>query len=78
MRELKRKVICVAVLSAGMLVTLVGVAGLFLPILPGFVLILAGLYMIGKVYHLPWLDKIVRIVRQKIARHENNTHEGDN
>jgi uncharacterized protein YqgC (DUF456 family) len=79
MKELKRKVISIVILSAGILLTLVGLAGLFLPILPGFVLILAGLWMINKVYRNPWLDRIHGIVRQKrervvktILRKENN------
>lgn len=79
MRTLCKKLGSIFVLAAGILLTLLGVAGLFLPIIPGFVLILVGMWIISKVYKSPLLDKIVEFVKRKreritktVFRKENN------
>ena len=54
-----------SILLAGILLTLVGLAGLFLPIIPGFLLIFVGLWMIGKVYKHPLLERVLHFARQK-------------
>jgi len=79
MRTLCKKLGSIFVLAAGILLTLLGVAGLFLPIIPGFVLILIGMWMINKVYTSPLLDKIAEFVKRKrerktktVFRKENN------
>lgn len=67
MKELKKKIISIGTLSAGILLTLVGIVGLVLPIIPGFVLILVGLWMIGRVYKHPLLERILAYVKRQIT-----------
>lgn len=52
---------------AGFLLLLVGTAGLVLPFVPGAVLILAGIALVGADH--PWLAPIVGKVRGWLARH---------
>jgi hypothetical protein len=52
---------------AGFLLLLVGTAGLVLPFVPGTVLILAGITLVGTDH--PWLARIVGKVRGWLARH---------
>lgn len=73
MKELKTKIISIGTLSAGMLLTMVGLAGLVLPIIPGFVLIIIGLWMIGRVYKHPLLERILAYVK----RHTSNITKQD-
>jgi uncharacterized protein YqgC (DUF456 family) len=74
MKVLTQKIISIAVFAGGIITVIVGVAGLFLPIIPGFVLILAGLWMIRKVYKNPRLERLIEIVKQKIALREDEPH----
>jgi uncharacterized protein YqgC (DUF456 family) len=67
LKELKKKIISIGTLSAGILLTLVGLAGLVLPIIPGFVLILVGLWMIGRVYKHPLLERLLAYVKRQIS-----------
>jgi len=46
MKELKKQLVSIGTLSTGIFLTLVGFAGLVLPIVPGVLLILIGLWMI--------------------------------
>jgi uncharacterized membrane protein YbaN (DUF454 family) len=39
-----------ALIAAGWILVVLGVAGLFLPVLPGFLLILAGLWILSSEY----------------------------
>ena len=68
MNEVKKRIASVGMLAAGIILTLVGLAGLVLPIIPGVVLILIGLWMISKVYKSPLLEKILETVKQKRER----------
>jgi len=48
-----------------MLLVLLGVVGLFLPIIPGLLLILIGGWMISKIYNSPLLMKILEFTKRK-------------
>jgi len=65
MTRLRQKAASVAILLAGILLTLIGVAGLFLPIIPGFLLIFLGLWMIGRVHKNPLLERVLHFARRK-------------
>ena len=67
-RTLWKKLGSVFVLVAGILLTLLGVAGLFLPIIPGFVLIFVGVWMIDEVYQHPLLDRIIKYAERQKER----------
>jgi hypothetical protein len=54
---------------AGFLTLLVGTAGLALPFVPGAVLILAGITLVGADH--PWLAPIVGKVRSRLERHRS-------
>lgn len=64
MWQLGTQVISIGTLLTGIIPTLVGLAGLVLPIIPGSVLILAGLWMIGRVTKHPFLEQIQAYVKQ--------------
>ncbi len=72
-RTLCKKLGSIFVLAVGILLTLLGVAGLFLPIIPGFVLILVGVWMIGKVYKSPLLDRILVFAQRQRERMTKTT-----
>jgi uncharacterized protein YqgC (DUF456 family) len=65
MKNLRQKIVSVGILLAGILLTVIGLAGLFLPIIPGFLLIFLGLWTIGKVYKHPHLDRLLDYVKRK-------------
>ena len=79
MKSLCKKLGSIVVFAAGILFTLLGVAGLFLPISPGFVLILLGLWVIGRVYKHPLLERILAYVKRKtsnITKHQSEMKTG--
>ena len=78
MRTLCKKLGSIFVLTAGILLTLLGVAGLFLPIIPGFFLILVGVWMIGKVYKHPLLDRIIKFAERQKKRITKTTFRKEN
>lgn len=62
---MRKRIGSLLILSAGILLLLLGMAGLVLPIIPGFALILLGLWMISKVYQSPLLERILEYVKRK-------------
>ncbi len=63
--SMRKRIGSLLILSAGILLLLLGMAGLVLPIIPGFALILLGLWMISKVYQSPLLERILEYVKRK-------------
>jgi hypothetical protein len=59
----------IAVTIAGVVVLLIGVAGLALPILPGWLLIFAGLAILGTEY--VWAQRLLRKARETAANAAN-------
>jgi putative transmembrane protein PGPGW len=59
----------IAVTIAGVVVLLVGIAGLALPILPGWILIFAGLAILGTEY--VWAQRLLRKARETAANAAN-------
>jgi hypothetical protein len=55
----------IAVTIAGVVVLLIGIAGLALPILPGWILIFAGLAILGTEYG--WAQRLIRKARETAA-----------
>jgi hypothetical protein len=56
----------VAVTIAGFTLVLVGIAGLVLPILPGWLLIIPGLALLGTEY--VWAQRLLRIAKEKATQ----------
>jgi uncharacterized protein YqgC (DUF456 family) len=63
-RELKSSRILRTI--AGVLLLTVGLAGLLLPILPGWLLIFVGLALLG--VKVPYADRLMSYAREKMAR----------
>jgi len=59
----------IAVTIAGVVVLLIGIAGLALPILPGWILIFAGLAILGTEY--VWAQRLLRKARETAANAAN-------
>jgi len=59
----------IAVTIAGVVVLLIGIAGLALPILPGWILIFAGLAILGTEY--VWAQRLLRKARETAASAAN-------
>ena len=61
-------------IAAGFLLLLFGVIGLFLPVLQGVLMILAGLAVLGR--DVPWsraiTERLARFVRRRAARNEGS------
>ena len=53
-------------IGAGTILLLIGLAGLLLPILPGWVLIFVGLSLLG--VRLPYADRLLKYARGKLSR----------
>jgi hypothetical protein len=53
-------------MAAGVAVLLVGLAGLLLPILPGWLLIFVGLAMLG--VRIPYADRLLAHAKARLAR----------
>jgi len=65
---MRKRIGSLLILSAGILLLLLGMAGLVLPIIPGFALILLGLWMIRKVHRSPLLERILEFLKRKKGR----------
>jgi len=52
--------------GAGTILLLIGLAGLLLPILPGWLLIFVGLALLG--VKLPYADRLLEYARDRVAR----------
>jgi hypothetical protein len=52
--------------AAGTILLLIGLAGLLLPILPGWLLIFVGLALLG--VRAPYADRLLEYARGKLAR----------
>jgi uncharacterized protein YqgC (DUF456 family) len=52
--------------AAGTILLVIGLAGLLLPILPGWLLIFVGLALLG--VKLPYADRLLEYARSKLAR----------
>jgi len=52
--------------GAGTILLLIGLAGLLLPILPGWLLIFVGLALLG--VKLPYADRVLEYARDSVAR----------
>jgi uncharacterized membrane protein YbaN (DUF454 family) len=55
-------------LIAGVICVLVGVAGIFLPIIPGVPILLLGLHLIG--VRMPWLDRWTQRLKHWIVQRQ--------
>ena len=53
-------------IGAGTILLLIGLAGLLLPILPGWLLILVGLSLLG--VRIPYADRLLKYARGKLSR----------
>lgn len=60
MKNIKR----IALLIAGWVCLIVGIAGLFLPIIPGTLLIIAGVGLLSR--QLPFFDRLKNKVKSKL------------
>jgi hypothetical protein len=77
MQNERRSLIGRAVITVvGTLLVAVGLVGLFLPILPGIVLIASGLALLGKQYH--WARTALdRVTPARLKRPTNETREAE-
>jgi hypothetical protein len=77
MQNERRSLIGRAVITVvGTLLVAVGVVGLFLPILPGIVLIASGLALLGKQYH--WARTALdRVTPARLKRPTDETREAE-
>jgi hypothetical protein len=55
-------------IGAGTILLLIGLAGLLLPILPGWLLIFVGLSLLG--VRIPYADRLLAYARGKLSRHK--------
>ncbi len=53
-------------IGAGTILLLIGLAGLLLPILPGWLLIFVGLSLLG--VRIPYADRLLEYARVKLSR----------
>ena len=53
-------------IGAGTILLLIGLAGLLLPILPGWLLIFVGLSLLG--VRIPYADRLLEYARGKLSR----------
>ena len=53
-------------IGAGSILLLIGLAGLLLPILPGWLLIFVGLSLLG--VRIPYADRMLKYAREKLSR----------
>jgi uncharacterized protein YqgC (DUF456 family) len=51
---------------AGAVLLVIGVSGIFLPILPGWLLIFVGIELLG--FHLVFLDQIKEYVKEQLGQ----------
>jgi|FLOH01.1.fsa_nt_gi uncharacterized membrane protein YbaN (DUF454 family) len=53
-------------LIIGIILILIGIAGLFLPFLQGIITILLGLYFISKFKKIKWIDDLMNYLKNKV------------
>ncbi|MFA4965977.1 MAG: PGPGW domain-containing protein [Thermoleophilia bacterium] len=53
-------------MAAGSILLLIGLAGLLLPFLPGWLLIFVGLTLLG--VKVPYADRLSRFAKRRLAR----------
>lgn len=63
-KKIKKKVFWIIKLVAGIFLIIVGIVGIFLPILPGIILIIAGLVLLENKKIKEWIVKIADKVKQ--------------
>jgi len=64
--EIEEQIIYAIKIVLGVLLVTLGIAGLFLPIIPGIILIIIGLILLGNRKAKSLLLKIIRKIRKKI------------
>lgn len=69
-----RKTLVYLLTICGVLALLMGgILGLVLPVIPGIVLILAGLLLLRKYHKFTWLENRIRALKAKIRRENNKS-----
>lgn len=62
-----KTILYIILIVSGLLFILIGIAGLFLPIIPGFILIIAGLIVLGKKDVVnKWMSKLPHPLNKNI------------
>jgi uncharacterized protein YqgC (DUF456 family) len=67
-KDLQNLIFKIIRITAGILLILLGLAGLFLPILPGIVLILVGVVILNNPALKRMIDKILKKVKRSINK----------
>ena len=70
---MRRKIKKILQLAAGWLLLLLGVVGLFLPVLQGILFIMLGLLVLS--YHSPWAERLLARLRARFPRQHAAMHE---
>ncbi|MBC8501408.1 MAG: hypothetical protein ISS25_04765 [Nanoarchaeota archaeon] len=55
-------------LVLGIILVIIGIAGIFLPILQGILLIIAGLFLIGEYKYIKFIEDTKKYIRNKHRR----------
>ncbi len=70
---MRRKLKKIAQLALGYLLLALGIAGLFLPILQGILLIMLGLLVLS--WHAPWAERLLHRLRDRFPRQHALMHD---
>jgi uncharacterized protein YqgC (DUF456 family) len=63
--EIENQILYIIKIVLGIVLIIAGIAGLFLPIIPGIILIIIGLILLGNRKIKSWLLRIIRKIREK-------------
>ena len=69
---LTKKALNIISIIVGIILIIIGIAGLFLPLLQGIVLIILGLFLVGGKPLLKKLKKLKNYLMEKIGINKNN------